>query len=296
MNLKATILGAIGVTAVAGTLVFNTAAAEKVKENIEALRAKIVAFAENDKALVTEYNDLKAKAETRITALETKKSELETKKSQLETEITDLKNQATADASKIADLNTEITRLNTDIKELNTEITNLKNQATADASEIERLQAEVNKANDEIKEIEDLSNKAVEETKELKPTNPDTLPQLPLATVSGYFKPDSAHVYITLKENININRKSKGDISLTYYDAGGNWLWTKNKTSAGYLNDPERNKYGSGTIFDKNDYQDELVAGTTYSTTHKLSNVAKVIIKVTDNDGNSQTLTLPEEN
>ena len=30
MNLKATVLGAVGVTAVAGTLIFNTDAAEKV--------------------------------------------------------------------------------------------------------------------------------------------------------------------------------------------------------------------------------------------------------------------------
>ena len=77
MNLKATILGAIGVTAVAGTLVFNTDAAEKVMNNIAELKAKIQEFAQNDASLVEKYNKLREDAQAKIATLEAElKSEI----------------------------------------------------------------------------------------------------------------------------------------------------------------------------------------------------------------------------
>ena len=200
MKLGAAIAGVIGVTAVAGTLVFNTDAAEKVKANIEELKAKIVAYADNDKALVAKYNDLKEDAEKKIADLETKKSKLETEKSELNAEKIKLENQVTADASKIAELNTQIEGLNTQIEGLNTQITQLENQATENATEIKRLQDELTKANNEIENLETLSNEAVKEANGYEPTNPDTLPQLPLAEVSGYFKPEASCFYYSKRK------------------------------------------------------------------------------------------------
>lgn len=251
MKLSATIAGVIGITAVAGTLVFNTDTAQKVKENIEELRAKIVAFAENDKALVTKYNDLKISAETKIADLETKKSELET------------------------------------------EITKLKNNATADASEIERLQGEVTKANTAITDLETLSNSAVEEANGYEPTKPDSLPglEVKLATVAPYFYAERAQVTIRLKEDIDIALSSKGNIKIEFIDADGNPVETKSKIYSGYLNDSQGNKYGKGAEFWNKNYSNQLVAGTTYSTTLNKANIAKVIVTVTNNEGVVQTIT-----
>jgi hypothetical protein len=269
MNLKATIASVIGVTAVAGTLVFNTEIADKVADNIEALRTKIAAFAKNDEALVEKYNTLKDKAEVKIASLQKTIDELNAK----------LENNDDASTTEKAELEAEITRLT----------------------------GELEKANAAVKDLETKSNAAVEEANTYKMTDPDTLPGLgeeevvvDLATATANFKTDSTRVAVTLKEDIDLGLSNKGNISIKFTDNKGTTV-TKSKIYAGFLNDSEGNKYGKGTNIPSNNYLNQLVAGNTYYTTLSVSNkpalstidaanIVKVEVTVTNNDGKVQVL------
>lgn len=63
---NALVAGLAATTIAGGILVFNTNAAVSVMNNIEALKSKIVAFAQNDTKLVEKYNKLKSDAEQQI--------------------------------------------------------------------------------------------------------------------------------------------------------------------------------------------------------------------------------------
>lgn len=269
MNWKATVAGAIGVTAIAGTLVFNTDAANKVMDNIEALRSKIAAFAKNDEALVEKYNTLKGEAEVKIASLQQKIDELNAK----------LENNEDVSTSEKAELEAEITRLT----------------------------GELEKANAAIEDLETKSNDAVQEANTYKMTDPDTLPGLSedeevvdLATATANFRVDNTRVSVTLKEDIDLGLSNKGNISIKFTDDKGTTV-TKSKIYAGFLNDSEGNKYGKGTNIPSNTYSNQLVAGKTYYTTLSVSNkpalstidaanIVKVEVTVTNNDGKVQVL------
>lgn len=259
---KSTIIsGLVATTVVAGTISFNDDLVGAVKSNIDALKNKVELFANNDKALVEKYEALKSEAETQITEL----------KEQLQNSGND----------------------NVDLK-----------------NEISRLEGEVNKANVAISELDAYSASAVEAVSKLEPTPASKLPGLgetieeKIATGTAHFYQDSVNVTVTLNKNINIGLLKKGDIGIQYLDGNGNVLQSKNKIWAGYLN-CENQKFGngSGLNFDKDGnlitYSNQLLAGNTYSTTIKtetLKDVAKVIITVTDDHGNKETITIENPN
>ena len=256
MNLKATILGAIGVTAVAGTLVFNTGAAEKVMNNIEALKSKIQEFAQNDAALVEKYSKLREEAQTKIAALE---EELEN-------------NKAATDAEK-AELSAEIERLEGQLK--------LANAA------IEGLELQSNKA------VEVANSYTMTSADSLPGLDGEIVPEEKIATAKAHFYQGHTQVDITPKEDINLGLlSSKGNIVVKFIDANGETVQTKNKSWAGYLNDSQGNKYGKGTNLPSNNYSNQLVAGVTYTTTLNKENVAKVVVTVTTDNNEVKTIEL----
>ena len=255
MNVKATILGAIGVTAVAGTLVFNTDAAEKVMNNIEALKSKIQEFAQNDAALVKKYNELKEDAEAKIAALEE-----------------ELKNNNSSTETEKAELEAEIERLEGQLK--------LANAA------IEGLELQSNDA------VEVANSYTMTSADSLPGLNGEIVQEEKVATAKAHFYQGHTQVDITPIEDINIGLASKGNVVVKFIDADGNTVKTKNKTWAGYLNDSQGNKYGKGTNIPSNDYSNQLNAGKTYTTTLNVDNVAKVVVTVTTNNSEVKTIEL----
>ena len=255
MNVKATILGAIGVTAVAGTLVFNTDAAEKVMNNIEALKSKIQEFAQNDAALVKKYNELKEDAEAKIAALEE-----------------ELKNNNSSTETEKAELEAEIERLEGQLK--------LANAA------IEGLELQSNDA------VEVANSYTMTSADSLPGLNGEVVQEEKVATAKAHFYQGHTQVDITPIEDINIGIASKGNVVVKFIDADGNMVKTKNKTWAGYLNDSQGNKYGKGANIPSNDYSNQLNAGKTYTTTLNADNVAKVVVTVTTNNSEVKTIEL----
>ena len=108
-----------------------------------------------------------------------------------------------------------------------------------------------------------------------------------------------------LNEHIDLSAKSKGNVEIIYQTKQENGEYKtneqKNKLYAGYLNSSneakETIKYGPG-MFGEN-YESILPVNQTISTTIKnknwISNELRVIIRVTDNNGNKseQIMTLP---
>ncbi|PQD96200.1 hypothetical protein CYL18_06270 [Pradoshia eiseniae] len=256
MNLKATILGAVGVTAVAGTLIFNTDAAEKVMNNIEALKSKIQEFAQNDAALVEKYNKLREDAQTKIAELEEQ-----------------LKNNTTSSDAEKAELQAEIARLEGQLK--------LANAA------IEGLEIQSNKA------VEVANSYTMTSADSLPGLDGEIVAEEKIATAKAHFYAGHTQVDITPKEDINLGLlSSKGNIVVKFIDANGDTVQTKNKSWAGYLNDSQGNKYGKGTNVPSNNYSNDLKAGKTYTTTLNKDNVAKVIVTVTTNNNEVKTIEL----
>ena len=257
--------GLIGATVLAGTLVFNSGAAENALNNIEVLRTKIAQFAQNDDALVSKYNTLKDDAEKKIASLQ----------------------------KEISDLNAQLDKEDTSTSD-KTEL----------EAEIQRLTGELEKANTAIANLEEKSTAAVEEANNYKMTDPDTLPGLgeeegeevvDFASAKANFSVNKTQVTITLKKDINLALTGKGDVSIKFTDKDGKSL-SKSKIYAGFLNDSQGNKYGKGTNIPSNEYSNELVAGNTYTTTLSennkpsltqidATNIVKVEVTVTDNNG-----------
>ena len=256
MNLKATILGAIGVTAVAGTLVFNTDAAEKVMNNIAELKAKIQEFAQNDASLVEKYNKLREDAQTKIAALE---EELKN-------------NTASSDAEKA---------------ELKAKIESLEGQLALANAAIEGLEIQSNDA------VEVANSYTMTNADSLPGLDGEVVTEEKIATAEAYFYAGHTQVNITPKEDINLGLlSSKGNIVIKFIDVNGNTVETKSKIYAGYLNDSQKNKYGKGTNVPANDYSNQLVAGNTYTTTLNKDDVAKVIVTVTTDNNEVKTIEL----
>ena len=251
-----TIAGLVTVTTVAGTLTFNTQAAEKVMENIQALKLKIEQFANNDQALVTKYNNLREDAKNKINELE---KEIET-------------NNNLSNEEK-EELNTEIQRLTAELTKANDAVALLEtksNEAVELANSYTMTKAE---------SLPGLDGEVVEKTK-----------------ATAHFYSDSINTTITLSEDINIDFwNSKGNVKVEYM-SGGKAIFglTKDKSWSGYLNHQE-NKYGQGhgiggSNTDKT-YSNQLASGVTYSTTlnkkdtNKFDSIDSVRVTVTNNDG-----------
>jgi hypothetical protein len=245
--------GLIGATVIAGTLVFNSGAAEKVMNNIEALKSKIVEFAQNEKSLVEKYNDLREEAQTKIADLEAQ-----------------LKNNGEASDSEKAELQAEIKRLEDQL--------NLANAA------IEGLEIQSDNA------VKVANSHTITDADSLPGLDGDTVAEEKIATAQAHFYQGHTQVSINLKEDINIAPLAKGNIVVKFMDANDNTIQTKNKTWAGYLNDSQGNKYGKGLENNAN-YSNQLYAGNTYTTTLNKDNVAKVMITVTTNNNEVKTIT-----
>jgi len=142
MNLKATIAGVIGVTAIAGVLVFNTGAAEKVWNNILELKGKIEAFAKNESALVDKYTALKEEAELKIAELEKKLED------------------ANASASEKEELNNEIARLQSELNKANAAIDYLASESDKIVEEVNELTPTNPDSLPGLNEVEEKSAKA----------------------------------------------------------------------------------------------------------------------------------------
>ena len=193
---NALIAGLAATTIAGGVLVFNTNAAVSVMNNIEALKSKIVSFAQNDAKLVDKYNNLKSDAEAKISDLE----------KQLESNSTTSKEEKDK-------LQEEIARLEGQLK--------LANAA------IEGLEAQSNKA---VKDVESLVPTSVNSLPDL---NGNVTEEAKLAVT--HFYSGRTQVDVNIKEDINIGLASKGNVVIKFTYADGT-TETKNKVWDGYLN------------------------------------------------------------
>lgn len=250
---SAAIASLVTATVVGGTLVFNTDAAANVMNNIEALRAKIAEFAQNDSALVKKYNALKEEAQAKIAELQ----------KQLED------NSNTSDAEK-AELEAEIKRLEGQLQLANAAIKGLEEQSNA--------------------AVKEANSYTMTSADSLPGLDGEVVVEEKIATAKAHFYQGHTQVDITVKEDINLAvLGSKGNVVVKFIDADGKTVSEKSKVWAGYLNDAQKNKYGKG-LENNAKYSNLLVAGNTYTTTLNEKNVAKVIVTVTTNNGEVKTI------
>ena len=125
--------GAVATTVVAGTITFNTEIAGAVKNNIEALKTKIEAFAQNDEKLVNKYEALRSDAEAKITELKTELEKSNSNQDQLNNEISRLEGEV-----KKANVAIEALKLYSDVA-----VQSVANLNPTDASTLPGLDGEI---------------------------------------------------------------------------------------------------------------------------------------------------------
>ncbi|CUQ06019.1 Uncharacterised protein [Turicibacter sanguinis] len=260
---KSTIIGGlVATTVVAGTITFNTELVEAVKSNIEALKDKVVSFAENDKALVEKYGKLKLDAETKI--------------SELTEELANSGNDNDKLESEIIRLQGEVNKANVAISELDAYSTS----AVEDVSKLEPTPAS---------KLPGLGDTVEEE-------------KIATGTAHFYQDSVNVTVTLNDDINIALSSRGNVQIEYLNANGkqvklkGKSWAGYLNCDGQKFGNGWGNNKDQDGNPVT---YSNELVAGNTYSTTLKtqtLKDVAKVIITVTDNYGNKEIITIENPN
>ncbi|MGL4521977.1 MAG: hypothetical protein ACRCWQ_05470 [Bacilli bacterium] len=243
--------------------------------------------------------------------IEAKSKEMSEKIGTYENNETSLVEKITTMKEKKAELEKEIARLDVDsisnkavivvmkeeVKSLNEEITNLSaqlEQLDAAEREIARLNQEITKANELVASTHtyvmnlDSNNNHPLTENELS----DILDQEKVSMLSDLKVSTAGQINATFKinEEINISVLKKGNVVVKYYNNEDQLVKTKAKHWSGYLNDSKGQKYGSGA----NDLR-VIPAGTELSTALSMEdsselNVKFVTVTVTNNEGNSMTL------